>query len=513
MQDSLGGNTKTVMVANMGPADWNFDESLSTLRYANRAKNIKNKPKINEDPKDAMLREFQEEIARLKEKLQGKPAGGGGGARRAGNGGEGGRDSEEVEKMVEVLREVEVEKLVEVERVIEKPVEVEKIVEVFRDINVIREVEVEKLVGMREEEVEALRKQLLDKVRQEKEELLNQSLSAKGDVAAQKQTLLEQEERRKAEAEERARIAAEVEQLEAKIMHGGVHVRDRVAQQERELAERERQMEEERHKQVRLEQERARKEEERLATEEKHSSLAEEAAAKGAKLKQLWSKFRAAQAEIDDLQVEQQQEKEDLLHTVRELTRQLQLQTLVIESFIPPGDVKKLESRAEWDEEVEEWHLAPLSEMLERESHLKRPVSHPSFRRPTCDFAKRLMADPNAGGGLRFRGDNLLALDLDMPERTTTDYEVDEVQPNVRAALSAALQTEEELELEAEENLPSMMLGLHPARTVRPADKPKKKKKPQKSEQQELDELLMGSEAVKAPEESFPESRGLARRR
>ncbi len=47
-QDSLGGNTKTVMVANMGPADWNYDETLSTLRYANRAKNIKNKPRINE---------------------------------------------------------------------------------------------------------------------------------------------------------------------------------------------------------------------------------------------------------------------------------------------------------------------------------------------------------------------------------------------------------------------------------------------------------------------------------
>jgi len=47
-QDSLGGNTKTVMIANMGPADWNYDETLSTLRYANRAKNIKNKPRINE---------------------------------------------------------------------------------------------------------------------------------------------------------------------------------------------------------------------------------------------------------------------------------------------------------------------------------------------------------------------------------------------------------------------------------------------------------------------------------
>jgi kinesin family protein 3/17 len=50
------------MVANLGPADYNYDETLSTLRYANRAKNIKNKPKINEDPKDAMLRQLQEEI-------------------------------------------------------------------------------------------------------------------------------------------------------------------------------------------------------------------------------------------------------------------------------------------------------------------------------------------------------------------------------------------------------------------------------------------------------------------
>ena len=57
------------MIANLGPADYNFDETMSTLRYANRAKNIKNKPKINEDPKDAMLREFQEEIARLKAQL------------------------------------------------------------------------------------------------------------------------------------------------------------------------------------------------------------------------------------------------------------------------------------------------------------------------------------------------------------------------------------------------------------------------------------------------------------
>ncbi|KAI6227433.1 Kinesin-like protein [Aphelenchoides fujianensis] len=70
LQDSLGGNSKTVMVANVGPASFNIDETLGTLRYANRAKNIKNKPRINEDPKDALLREFQTTIADLKQKLE-----------------------------------------------------------------------------------------------------------------------------------------------------------------------------------------------------------------------------------------------------------------------------------------------------------------------------------------------------------------------------------------------------------------------------------------------------------
>lgn len=58
LQDSLGGNTKTVMIAAIGPADYNEDETINTLKWASRAKHIQNKPRINEDPKDAMLREF-----------------------------------------------------------------------------------------------------------------------------------------------------------------------------------------------------------------------------------------------------------------------------------------------------------------------------------------------------------------------------------------------------------------------------------------------------------------------
>lgn len=58
------------MIACISPAESNYDETISTLRYASRAKNISNKPKINEDPKDAKLREYQEEIMKLKKLLE-----------------------------------------------------------------------------------------------------------------------------------------------------------------------------------------------------------------------------------------------------------------------------------------------------------------------------------------------------------------------------------------------------------------------------------------------------------
>ncbi|XP_055627378.1 kinesin-like protein Klp98A isoform X2 [Toxorhynchites rutilus septentrionalis] len=66
LKDSLGGNSKTIMIAAISPADVNYSETLSTLRYANRAKNIINKPTINEDPNVKLIRELREEIYKLK---------------------------------------------------------------------------------------------------------------------------------------------------------------------------------------------------------------------------------------------------------------------------------------------------------------------------------------------------------------------------------------------------------------------------------------------------------------
>merc|ERR1719225_2299476 len=73
LKDSLGGNSKTIMIATISPAEVNHNETLSTLRYANRAKNIINKPTVNEDPNVKLIRELREEIDRMKCIMSGDP--------------------------------------------------------------------------------------------------------------------------------------------------------------------------------------------------------------------------------------------------------------------------------------------------------------------------------------------------------------------------------------------------------------------------------------------------------
>ncbi|XP_071110195.1 kinesin-like protein unc-104 isoform X4 [Haliotis cracherodii] len=69
LRENLGGNSKTAMIAALSPADINFDETLSTLRYADRAKQIMCKAVVNEDPNARLIRELKEEVARLRELL------------------------------------------------------------------------------------------------------------------------------------------------------------------------------------------------------------------------------------------------------------------------------------------------------------------------------------------------------------------------------------------------------------------------------------------------------------
>ncbi|XP_063157843.1 kinesin-like protein KIF1C [Candoia aspera] len=69
LKENLGGNSRTAMIAALSPADINYEETLSTLRYADRAKQIRCNAIINEDPNARLIRELKEEVARLRDLL------------------------------------------------------------------------------------------------------------------------------------------------------------------------------------------------------------------------------------------------------------------------------------------------------------------------------------------------------------------------------------------------------------------------------------------------------------
>ena len=77
LQNALGGNSKTIMICAVSPASMNYEESMSTLRYADRAKKIVNKAVINESATDKLIRELKTENEKLKKLLLQAASGGG----------------------------------------------------------------------------------------------------------------------------------------------------------------------------------------------------------------------------------------------------------------------------------------------------------------------------------------------------------------------------------------------------------------------------------------------------
>ena len=126
LKESLGGNAKTIMIAALSPADINYEETLGTLRYADRAKQIQTKAKVNEDPNQKLIRELREEIEKLRQIAAGKiPAGGAvdAGGPASSGGGNAAADEElkrqlqESEELIKNLNKSWEEKLAEAERV------------------------------------------------------------------------------------------------------------------------------------------------------------------------------------------------------------------------------------------------------------------------------------------------------------------------------------------------------------------------------------------------------------
>ena len=334
LQDSLGGNTKTVMVANVGPADYNWDESISTLRYANRAKNIKNKPKINEDPKDAMLREFQDEISRLKDQL--------------------------------VSGEMPISPDGKPTRVVKKGISQDSIASIKEKL---RQEMIAEKQNQREEALALVKRELLAQQQAEKEAILQ----AKESTEIEKERMREEMDKQHKELEkyyeelekeklQKEQISKRLQVMQSKLLEGDptelikqTEETDRYIQEKEDEIRRQAQKTEQQERRL---QELA---EERFVVEENFSSLQEEADQKTRKLKKLFSKYQEKQTEVDDLNEEFQRKREDMLDSIRTLRQQLRLKDLIISAFVPPEEQQKTLSRAKWDEERESWVSFPMT--------------------------------------------------------------------------------------------------------------------------------------------------------
>ena len=280
LQDSLGGNTKTVMCANAGPADYNYDESLSTLRYANRAKNIQNRPVINDDPKDAKLREYQEEIIRLRNMLSQMPV--------SNNGTMAASDAD---------RET-----------------------LLKECRSMANKENEAMIAKAGAEMQKLRLDH-DKTAEERASL---------------QRKLDDETKARIDTEnQRLELQKQLRRMEAELITGG-DIANNAAKQEAALRIANQELIAKKESELALTRKMNEQEDEKLHLEEKYSSLSEEVSSKTKKLKKVWSKYQQAKVDIEDLEHEFMTEKNEMLDSIRHLTKQLKLKDFIIHNFIPP---------------------------------------------------------------------------------------------------------------------------------------------------------------------------------
>lgn len=369
------------MIATLSPATFNFEESLSTLRYANRAKCIKNKPKINEDPKDAMLREYQEEILKLKAALEAKQLG-------------------EAQIVTKVLKKYVTKK---VQKVVSKKASgAPKVAAVEVDEGE----ESDFSTNLKQLSFEDLQK----KLEEEKKTLLESQ-----DILAEEKMKIAMElEAKSAEVEkekqEFEKMNAQLRAIEDQLIVGGTSIVDRIKKQENELAKAQLELQEKAVRERQLKQQLEQKMEQQIQMEEHYASLQEEVDIKTKKLKKLWSKMEDLRDETNDLQDEFRNERDDLLDTIRLLNREIAFKDTIIENFIPVEEKQKMASRATFNDDTDEWNLQKISEIKKTPELFKRPLITQKFKRPFCQFARKSMQNPDAS--IRYLSENILRLSV-----------------------------------------------------------------------------------------------------
>ncbi|XP_020343246.1 kinesin-like protein KIF3B [Oncorhynchus kisutch] len=431
LQDSLGGNAKTVMVATLGPASKNYEESLTTLRYADRAKNIKNKPKINEDPKDALLREFQEEITRLKAQLEERGMLAKERRRR--------RNSRRLtksmivedvahrEKDAELWKALEAEWEWNAKYYIKEEQESKRKKEEERSIAISRFKSMDNSVEGRSQKVvtSTIPIHRFRSVEDNPKKLLPTSAHSSPGAREKWKPFGEKEQMEnermmdhmQKEQESMGKIIEKYKAMESKILAGGKNIIDHTNEQQKMLELKRQEIAEQIRREREIQQQVMAQDEETGELRETFSSLQQEVDLKTKKLKRLYAKLQLVKAEIGDVIDEHVVTRQELEQTQNELTRELKFKYLLIENFIPPEEKNKIMNRLHFDSEEDQWRFrsSVTSESKSAYQVKRRPTSVVGYKRPISQYAQMAVT---TGAQSRYRAENVMLLELDMSPPT-----------------------------------------------------------------------------------------------
>lgn len=326
---------------------------------------------MNEDPKDTMLREYQTEIERLRLELENRTSG-----------------------TVRIIKKSIIKKIVKKKK--NQIVEEEEDEESLEDDNPLSALDPETILRL-QTEVEKEKQELMAS----KDMVIEEKIRISAELAKRSQDL-------EAEKIERENLAHQLRIMEAKLLIGGVHIEERVVEQEKELISKQEIYKQEEKKRQDLQKKIESTQIAQIQLEGNYSSLQEEVDIKAKKLQKMLSKLTDIKSEIADVEEEFRLEKEDILDTVRDLGNNLKLKMAIIEAFIPKKEFSELKEQVIYDEDLEDWKL-----VVKRPNRLERPISNNPSNRPQCKYAKMLIAmgDKNP----RYRHDNILTLNLQFP--------------------------------------------------------------------------------------------------
>ncbi|XP_034550917.1 kinesin-like protein KIF17 isoform X2 [Notolabrus celidotus] len=442
LQDSLGGNTRTLMIACLSPADNNYEESLSTLRYANRAKSIQNRPCINEDPKDALLREYQEEIKKLRAFVSGQLGTADLESLLAGQPCDKSpavpsrpqSSTSEAEK--EKIKEEYEERLAKLQA--EYNAEQESKAKLQEDITALRSsfesklCSLEKIKASRGSSVLKNEKQTATKKEESymthvAEEELDHStdtlrLSADGETAfaevvpcaavtVQKspdgERLIDSPDITAAEPLDQKHVLERLQQLEQEVV-GGEQVRNKELQQRHR--QRKSLADQRKVHLIRALSENGEDSENVLL--KVYNSIQEEVHAKSQMLIKVQGKLKAAKLEIRDLQAEFEVERNDYLATIRRLEREGQLLHGLLERMVPLvrrdcnySNLDRLKKEAVWDEDSATWRLPDV--MVQKTTLPSAVAPKPAARRgSSADFGEPVMVEEDRYKEMLSRSDS-----------------------------------------------------------------------------------------------------------